>query len=320
MPRDADAEGMIVLRGLPALAIWILASLPAVYAQEPSAGGPDSSQETHANQPTQQPGAEPRGTADAPMFVQVIPAPKSAQERDHEAEDREEKREADRWLVRWTAALFFATFGLIVATGVLGYFAYRQLRDMKASIAVAGDAAEAAKKSAKIAEDALISTERAFVFLEDFDPNWSVQPRGSALQFGFFNIKPRWRNNGTTPTRNMAIAVNWTHREGDLPAHIPGTYAEEPVRMFLGPQATEWSEAIRIPGNIATDALYERTHIFIWGRVDYEDVFNGTAPHFTEWCYRLRFVNPAGGNIQTQFVAFGSYNRSDEDSREKREA
>jgi predicted LPLAT superfamily acyltransferase len=66
-----------------------------------------------------------------------MPSPKSAEERAQEAEEREEKKSADRWLVRWTAALFAATVGLILATGVLGYFGLQQSRDMKASISAA---------------------------------------------------------------------------------------------------------------------------------------------------------------------------------------
>jgi hypothetical protein len=83
--------------------------------------------------------------------VQVIPSLKSSTELAQEAEDRAEKRSADRGLVTWTAALFFATVGLILATCVLGYFAYRQLRDMKASIAAAQKAADAADMSARAA-------------------------------------------------------------------------------------------------------------------------------------------------------------------------
>jgi hypothetical protein len=53
-----------------------------------------------------------------------------------------------RWLALWTYALFVATVGLILATAVLGYFAYRQSRDKKASIAATQQSAEAAAKSA----------------------------------------------------------------------------------------------------------------------------------------------------------------------------
>jgi hypothetical protein len=95
---------------------------------------------------------------ESPLFVQVIPIPKSAQEQAQEAKERDEKRSADRWLVRWTAALVAATLGLILATGVLGYFGYRQSKDMRESIAVA-------KRSADFAERALTDLERPWIFI-----------------------------------------------------------------------------------------------------------------------------------------------------------
>jgi hypothetical protein len=120
-----------------AFAIWIVAVLPFLYGPPPrfaESTRPDHSGSAEPNKGTN---GEPRGTADAPFFVEVIPSPKSAEERKQETEDREERKSAERGLVNWTAALFAATVGLILATGVLGYFAFRQSRDTKASIDLA---------------------------------------------------------------------------------------------------------------------------------------------------------------------------------------
>jgi PAS domain S-box-containing protein len=57
------------------------------------------------------------------------------------------------WLVQWTFALVVATVVLILATVVLGYFAYRQSRDKKASIAATRQSTEAAAKSANVRID-----------------------------------------------------------------------------------------------------------------------------------------------------------------------
>jgi hypothetical protein len=162
-------EGQYALGGLTVLAIWLFGVLPflnsprEIYIQKPEA----------IEQPAKQSATEPKGTPEAPFFVEVIPAPKSAKEHDQEAEDREEKKSADQWLVRWTAALFFATSGLILATGGLGYFAFRQMRDMKESIAAAKKSADAARTQA----DAFIAVEAptfafsAFKLAEYFFPN-----------------------------------------------------------------------------------------------------------------------------------------------------
>src|ERR1700719_288896 len=107
-------EGRIALGGLGLIAIWIFMVLPFLYVV-PALESPG---QTYHDDRHQRTAAEPRGTADAPFFVQVVPSPKSAEERAQEAEDRQEKKSADRWLVRWTAALFAATVGLILATGI----------------------------------------------------------------------------------------------------------------------------------------------------------------------------------------------------------
>jgi hypothetical protein len=306
-------DGAVAIGGLIAIATWIFVVLPFLYGQpSPRLTEATNPEDTHARQSDQASPSQRNGSASAPFFVEVIPSPKSAQERAQEAQDREDHKSAEIWLVIWTAALSIATVFLMAATGVLGYFAFRQMRDMKDSINVA-------KRTADIARDALISTERAFVFLEDFNPDYRVALRGSSgggKEITSLLVKPRWRNSGTTPTRKMSILVNWTHWSGETLTGI-GEYGEiQPTKMFLGPNATEWSEAISIPGNVATAALKGTETINIWGRVDYEDIFGDTDPHFTEWCYRLQFTD-AGHEISIQFVAFSDYNRSDEDSRAK---
>jgi hypothetical protein len=144
------SEGTVAVGGLLALAIWLLVGLPMLYA--PPFGELGQQKYTTSSESTSQPtNNKPDGSASAPFVVQMVPGPKSAQERSQEAEDREEKKSAEKGLVRWTAALFVATVGLILATAVLGYFGFQQSRDMKASIAVAAKAANAAEMNAKLA-------------------------------------------------------------------------------------------------------------------------------------------------------------------------
>jgi len=83
--------------------------------------------------------------------------------------------------------------------------------------------------------------------------------------------------------------------------------------MFLAPQATEWSEAVYIPDDVASRALHGPTRIYIWGRVDYDDIFDGTEPHFTNWCYRVLIRTNKASDPDIQFATEGPYNRSDED-------
>jgi hypothetical protein len=61
-------------------------------------------------------------------------------------------------------------------------------------------------------------------------------------------------------------------------------------------------------------AIEERVHLYFWGRATYEDVFEGSAPHFVEFCYRLDVKGTAPNAIALVFSHYGPHNRTDEDS------
>ena len=101
---------------------------------------------------------ELRGTDQSPLSVKVMPTPKTDAERDEEAKERREKAETDRKLADYTGELALFTKGLFYATVVLGIgtiglacFGFLQFRAMKASIAAAQTAADAAMLSARAA-------------------------------------------------------------------------------------------------------------------------------------------------------------------------
>jgi hypothetical protein len=107
-----------------------------------------------------------------PIIVNVAPAPKTDAERAEEADERRNKSEIDANLADYTRELALFTKGLFYATTVLGIAtiglliaAFFQSRDMKSSIAIADKAANAARKAAQIAEDALTKVERPYIFV-----------------------------------------------------------------------------------------------------------------------------------------------------------
>jgi hypothetical protein len=286
------ADGFVI--GFVALvAIWALVGLPFIY-------WPESPQQRWQYPSTSQQSSntEPKGTSEAPIFVQVISGLKSAEERAQEAEDREEKKSADAWLVRWTASLFFATIGLILATGVLGYFAFRQMRDMKASILAAERSAKAASDQVSLTRQAMIHTQRAFVFVKEIadsavTANLGVRLSGPATERTIgWRISIRWENSGETPTKHMLTYVSGKTFDELLPEDfsfddIPG---QKSTPTVLGPKAgIAMGDAI-IPLEIMTKIHAGTTHFYVWGWADYDDVFDGTDRHRTEFCYKIEFI------------------------------
>jgi hypothetical protein len=135
-------------------------------AQPPKSEQPPAGQQQAAPQP--------------PIVVNVLPSPKTQKELEEERHEREEKAKLDARLVDLTAelsdytgGLYRATLALAIATGLLVLataglvaFAYKQSRDMKASVEVARTAASAAQSSAETADTALRTTQRAYIGIE----------------------------------------------------------------------------------------------------------------------------------------------------------
>jgi hypothetical protein len=76
------------------------------------------------------------GSEGSPLFVRIQ---KGEQEAAEEKQDRENKATTDWLLATYTLLLFLATLGLMVATVGLWYFAIKQSRDMRDSLAIASE-------------------------------------------------------------------------------------------------------------------------------------------------------------------------------------
>jgi hypothetical protein len=218
----------------------------------------------------------------------------------------------------FTIVLAISTIGLWLATNNLWRAGEKQIEFTGDSVA--------------IAKDALLKTERAFVFLDGFNIELTTAADSSVVENEIlpepyrndpglfitrFSAQPRWKNSGTTPVKNMRISVNWRGPNGPIhPDTSDFTNTDDGVPFFLGPQATEPSDPIEMTGAMALvnwqwNPVPPCPKMFIWGRADYRDVFG--QPHFTEWCYQLRLSRPIRSErMRAEFIQWGDYNRIDE--------
>jgi hypothetical protein len=130
--------------------------------------GTSASKKMHPKLPDNQakiqnPDAKEKHSSPPPIIVNVSPPQKTHDEIEQEAKEREQKTELDRKLVeltgdlaKYTLGLFAATVALVLATGCMAYLGWKQANDMRRSLAIAKESADAAKVSA----DALKATER----------------------------------------------------------------------------------------------------------------------------------------------------------------
>jgi hypothetical protein len=129
-----DTADRFVIGFVALLAVWTLVVLPFLYWPELP-----RDQQQHPSATPRSANYEPKGTPQAPFFIEVLPGPDAAQKAAQEAEDRLEKQSLERRLANWTVVLAIATIGLIGATGILGFFGFRQMRDTREMIRLGRD-------------------------------------------------------------------------------------------------------------------------------------------------------------------------------------
>jgi hypothetical protein len=227
-----------------------------------------------------------------------------------------------------TAAFTFCLLIVAIVQAALFLWQLRYMRkgieDAISATKAAKDAANAASEADGISREAFKVTERALVFLDGFDyelttlldiphiptPN-GVNEKDRGLFVSRFAILPKWRNNGNTPTKQMQIQIDWMHFP-DYPG--PGftfAYRKPAIPLFVAPKSVECGDVIEIgaANALINTGIGSSGQILIWGKARYVDVFD--TPHFSDWCYRVRFESHAGGPLRAHFHQWGTYNETD---------
>lgn len=101
----------------------------------------------------------------------------------------------------WHAPSVLVQIGLLIVGALYTYFAWKQWT--------------AIREQARLTEEALIADKRAFVAADNIVPLWD-QP----TEAGHYNwrLRPRYRNTGSTPTRDLRSHVECEIRNTPLPA------------------------------------------------------------------------------------------------------
>src|SRR4029079_3983421 len=106
---------------------------------------------------------------------------------------------------------------------------------------------------------------------------------------------PVWKNGSATPPRRVFMASSWSLFTPDIPENFDFPYlGETPVqRAMVGPYATTWGAESVIPTAKLLEVKKGGCKIYLWGWVEYGDVFAGTDRHRTEYCMEVRVIgNP----------------------------
>lgn len=159
------------------------------------------------------------------------------------------------------------------------------------------------RKSNEIARESMQRQLRAYVGIDEFV--W-------AIDHGDFRPSIRWKNTGQTPASNANAYVNFTFSEFRLPEN----------HIFNPPEKKEesWPTSICIngfisishPEELTTDTIIRSAegdcYIYLWGRVDYMDVFN--EHHYCEVAAEMVNSFLPGGKLKIDWHTCATHNIS----------
>jgi hypothetical protein len=171
-------------------------------------------------------------------------------------------------------------FGGIFAL-VAGWFAYRAGQNQaKATL-------QASRDQIAIAKRGLIDTERAYIFCDHIDATWAANKKTEQVTKWIFTII--WRNSGRTPTRYGRCAVNiWDGANGAVfPADFDYPDYTEPGPIIIAPSAIMHSVGFEINVDRLEEIRQGFRAVYIWGWCDYNDVFDDTDQHRSEFCFEV---------------------------------
>lgn len=221
-------------------------------------------------------------TNDTPQTSQIA-KPDSKETANNSESPYDTARGSSSWVIfadKWIGdpiALF--TYYILCITGGLAYYTLKLWRSTRKLVR---ETAETSKREL-----------RAYLGIQEH----RVQMPGTIPQI-YLLIK----NTGSTPAKDVRIAISFERRPNNAPRNFPPPAYEE-GRRPLAPQGT-W-EVRRVMREIKqhTETINRTHRIFVWGAIEYGDIFDGPLKyvHFRFRSDEMKFINnmPDGWTLAT---------------------
>jgi hypothetical protein len=236
---------------------------------------------THQSQ--QPSSANQRGTKNSPVFVEVVPTPKTQEEAAHDAEEYKNKSANETELVKFTGRLFWATVALAAIGGLQLFVFGIQAHRLKQTV-----------KAAEASSEAYMRGERALILMQKFD-GYILSPvkdggsaQASCCGFSLMNY-------GKTPARIVAFRAQLQiggrqDRPDDTSIYNDaGTDMAPSMAPQNGdlPQIAYFKDESRIITVEELRNIQETKSHFLWLciLIRYEDIFRSDPVHETKFCY-----------------------------------
>jgi hypothetical protein len=303
--RHARNRGAYVAAGI-ALALG-----PAARAQPPN----DSHSARPASAPAQQAPANSGQPSDLPAVKNAVERVAGALEAknryDQSAkgqQDAHDAAQAAKEAACWAGWMLVAAVVETLVTGAGVVLVWRTLRHVRDTATETKNTATAAKDTLDHAKIAAQQQLRAYVTFEKIEINWASDSTGTVQAF--------WTNTGHTPTQRgiarVALRIETTELPGDF--NYPDVDSEPASSISLGGGQTQSAFTLsRI--KLSDIERIEPGIYFInaWGWIEYNDVFENTKRHRTEFATALHVLGGVTGNKQIVWEGRGPFNGADGD-------
>ena len=161
----------------------------------------------------------------------------------------------------------------------------------------------------KSAERQYREAARAFLHIDADEAEETTGRDGTPV----LRIPIRCTNNGSTPTRHGLGHVNWHRFDGGGPETVsfndlwtPET--NRPSGIAIGPKG-----AINLDVEIPkAEILKSPGSVFCWGWVDYNDIFEESSRHRTEFCFEIARID-LGGKTEIRYQNYRLHNGYDDE-------
>jgi hypothetical protein len=227
------------------------------------------------------------------------------------------------WLIAlFTGLLVYVTYRLESRTGDLQKSTEKLWEAGEEQIAATQASAAAAGKSAKIANDSLVKLQRAFVVFKGARRGERYRDDSRAISTDvrdaqFISITVELENSGATPTRKLRAHMSFSEfGPNGFPAgfaYLDADTGEEPTTFVVGPRAAFDMAPFGISFAALERIRDKTTSGYLWGWVEYDDIFDETPRHRTEVCMRITTVVGGISDPRIQWSAHTEHNAMDED-------